>query len=66
MLDRNSRLSRLGRRLLRPILALDLPRGVGVAATVLLILASAAYGITKGEHWPTIDALARSCTGDPR
>lgn len=54
MLDRNSRFGRLGRRLLRPILGLNLPRGLGLAATCLLILASAAYGITKGEHWPTI------------
>jgi hypothetical protein len=23
-------------------------------------------GNCLSEHWPTIDALARSCTGDPR
>src|SRR5215831_11741800 len=32
------------------------PRGVGVTATVVMILASLAYGTVKGDHVPTIIA----------
>ena len=32
------------------------PRGVGVAATVVIIVASLAYGVVKGDHVPSMIA----------
>src|SRR5258708_5644996 len=31
-----------------------LPRGIGLAATAVVLLASLAYGAVKGEHVPTV------------
>jgi cell division protein FtsQ len=42
------------RRLWLSILRIRLPRGLGLAAAMLVILAGAGYGVVKGEHWPTI------------
>ena len=50
-----SRWRRFGRRWLGPILDLDPPRGFGVAAAVLIIGGSVAYGVVKGGH---ADAIA--------
>jgi cell division protein FtsQ len=45
-----SLLWRVLRRLARPVLALHVPRGIGITATVLVILGSAGYGAVKGDH----------------
>jgi cell division protein FtsQ len=42
------------RRWLKPLLDLQLPRGVGVAATALFLLASAGYGVVCGDLGPAI------------
>lgn len=39
--------------------AVKLPRGVGVAATVALVLASLVYGVVKGGHVPEIVAALK-------
>src|SRR3954454_9519745 len=43
-------LLRVARHLIAPILKLRVPRGVGIAATALVILGSLGYGLVKGEH----------------
>jgi cell division protein FtsQ len=48
------RISRGLRRWLGPIDTLRLPRGVGVAATAVFVLASGAYGAVRGGHMPMI------------
>jgi cell division protein FtsQ len=40
------------------ITALNLPRGTGIAATGVIILASVAYGTVKGDHLPAVIAVA--------
>jgi cell division protein FtsQ len=45
-------------RVLRPIVGLRLPRGFGVAASTLFIIASLGYGMVKGGHVPEITARA--------
>ena len=45
---------RLLRRRLKPILGLEPPRGVGVAASVLLLLGSTGYGVVRGGHVATL------------
>jgi cell division protein FtsQ len=45
---------RLLQRVLRPLIDFQLPRGFGVGASVLLILASFGYGAVKGGHVPEI------------
>jgi cell division protein FtsQ len=45
-----SRLWRVLRRFLSPLLVLHVPRGIGITATVLVILGSAGYGAVKGDH----------------
>jgi cell division protein FtsQ len=42
------------RRWLKPLFDLQLPRGVGVAATALFLLASAGYGVVCGDLGPAI------------
>src|SRR5262249_18802381 len=44
------RLKRLARRHLAPGPERRLPRGLGIAATTLLVVASLAYGTVKGDH----------------
>jgi len=44
------RLKRLARRHLAPGQERRLPRGLGIAATTLLVVASLAYGTVKGDH----------------
>jgi cell division protein FtsQ len=51
-----SRLGRMLRRMAAPVLALHVPRGVGIAAATLVILASAGYGAVKGDHVPDLVA----------
>src|SRR5438445_781169 len=41
-------------RVLRPILQAQPPRGAGVAAAALIMLASVAYGVVRGDHVATI------------
>jgi cell division protein FtsQ len=36
-----------------------MPRGAGIAATAIIILASLAYGVVKGEHVPTVVAAMK-------
>ena len=45
---------RLLRRWLRPLFDLQLPRGLGFAASALFLLASAGYGVICGDYGPTI------------
>lgn len=42
------------RRWLKPLIALNLPRGLGVAATVVFLFASAGYGVVCGDLGPVI------------
>ncbi|HTS40347.1 MAG TPA: cell division protein FtsQ/DivIB [Xanthobacteraceae bacterium] len=45
---------RLLRRWLKPVIELDPPRGVGIAASALLLIASAGYGVVCADLGPTI------------
>jgi cell division protein FtsQ len=45
---------RLLRRWLKPVLDLDPPRGAGIAASALLLLGSAGYGVVCGGHAATL------------
>ncbi len=47
-------IGRLLQRVLRPLVDLQLPRGSGLAASALLIVASLGYGVVKGGHVPEI------------
>jgi cell division protein FtsQ len=49
-----TRFGRVLQRLWVPIINLRVPRGVGLAATALVMLASAGYGVIKGDHIPTL------------
>ena len=51
-----TRPKRLLRRYLAPIRERRLPRGSGVAAATLFVLASIAYGAVKGDHVPVMVA----------
>jgi cell division protein FtsQ len=51
-----SRWRRLGRRWLSPIVDLQPPRGAGPIAAIVLIAASAGYGMVEGGHAPEIVA----------
>src|SRR6185312_3818627 len=51
-----SRWHRFARRWLSPILDLQPPRGAGPAAAIVLIAASAGYGVVEGGHAPEIAA----------
>jgi cell division protein FtsQ len=54
--------ARLGRLMDRWawVMRARLPRGAGIAATALVILASLGYGAVKGEHIPTVIAGLKS------
>jgi len=52
----DSRALRLLRRWGGVLIRLQVPRGAGVAAATMLMLASAAYGVAKGGHGPVIAA----------
>ena len=41
-------------RALRPVLQAQPPRGAGIAAAALIMLASVAYGVVRGDHVATI------------
>ena len=41
-------------RVLRPVLQAQPPRGAGAAAAALIMLASVAYGVVRGDHVATI------------
>jgi cell division protein FtsQ len=43
-----------GRRLLARIIRLPPPRGVGIAASLLLIASALAYGVVRGQHLPEV------------
>lgn len=45
---------RLVRRLLLPVIHVRLPRGSGIAASVLLVVATVTYGVVRGGHVPQI------------
>ena len=47
------RIGRLARRL-RPLTELQFPRGSGAAASLILILGFATYGVVKGDHIPVL------------
>jgi cell division protein FtsQ len=57
-LSRN-RLTRMLRRWTGPMATWQLPRGAGIAAALVLVLASVAYGTVRGGHMPTILAELR-------
>ena len=50
-----TRIGRLARRL-EPLTKLQLPRGSGITASLILILGFAAYGVIKGDHIPAVIA----------
>ncbi len=54
-----SRFGRLVRRSWISILGTRLPRGAGIAATVVVIVASLAYGVVKGDHVPVVVAVLK-------
>jgi len=47
------------RRWYGPLLGVHVPRGVGIAAAIALVLASAAYGAVRGDHVPVVMAELR-------
>jgi cell division protein FtsQ len=47
-------MGRRARRLWSFLIAMELPRGVGVTATALIILSSVAWGVVRGGHLPVI------------
>jgi cell division protein FtsQ len=49
-----SRFARLLRRSTRTIFKVRLPRGLGITAAALVIVASLAYGVVRGDHVTTI------------
>jgi cell division protein FtsQ len=51
-----SNLQRRMRRLWLSVLRIELPRGVGMTAVLLVVGASIAYGAIKGEHAPAVVA----------
>src|SRR5262245_48512026 len=53
-IERSTWIGRLLPRWLGPIMRFHVPRGAGVAATALLILASASYGVLRGGHGSTV------------
>ena len=46
-------------RVLRPVLQAQPPRGAGVAAAALILLASLGYGVVRGDHVATIVAALK-------
>jgi len=58
----DSRTVRVLRRWIGILVALNVPRGAGVAAAAVLMLATVGYGITRGGHGPAIaDELQDIC-----
>jgi cell division protein FtsQ len=57
-----ARVKRMARRLLAPVLELDIPHGPGSIAAAMIVAASVGYGISAGGHGPDILAeLQRAC-----
>lgn len=48
----HSRLERHLRRRLGLVSSWRLPRGAGIVAAIAFVLASASFGIVRGDHWP--------------
>jgi len=46
--------ARYARRVFMPILRIRVPRGIGLAATLLIIVGGLVYGVIRGDHVPTI------------
>jgi cell division protein FtsQ len=56
------RVKRFARRWLAPVIELEIPRGIGSAAAIFIILGSVGYGIAAGGHVPEIATeLHRAC-----
>lgn len=55
-LEALTRLKRLFRRHLAPLRRWQIPRGVGVVAALLFVLASIGYGALRGDHVPVVIA----------
>ena len=53
-IERSTWIGRLLPRWLGQVLQFSVPRGAGVAATAVLILASASYGVVRGGHVSTV------------
>lgn len=53
---RAGRWQRQARRWFSVLVDTDVPRGLGSAATAMLLLASVCYGVVKGDHGPEIAA----------
>ncbi len=51
-----TRVRRLARRWSGRLIDLPIPRGVGIAAVILFVLAAAGYGAVRGDHLATIGA----------
>jgi len=57
-----ARVKRMARRLLAPVLELDIPHGPGSISAAMIVAASVGYGISAGGHGPEILAeLHRAC-----
>jgi cell division protein FtsQ len=57
-----TRVKRFVRRWLTPVIELEIPRGIGSAAAIFIILGSVGYGIAAGGHVPEIATeLHRAC-----
>lgn len=55
---------RMVRRWAAPVLRLEMPRGVGSAAAIMLVIASFGYGLVRGGHMPMIaDEIQDLCDG---
>ena len=54
-----TRLNRALRRWLGPAWDWSIPRGIGIAAAIAFVLASAAFGVVRGGHLPVIAAELR-------
>jgi cell division protein FtsQ len=60
--DAMARLARFTRRIVMPVIALDIPRGAGSAGTALIVLGSIGYGVAAGGHAAEIATeLRRAC-----
>ena len=46
--------ARYARRVFMPILRIRVPRGIGLAATLLIIVGGLVYGVIRGDHVPTV------------
>src|SRR6185312_14954470 len=57
-----TRVARFTRRIVTPVIDLDIPRGAGAAGAALIMLGSIGYGVSAGGHLSEIATdLRRAC-----